>query len=154
MLNYTGRVISPSGLEALPGTSPQKEELKGVRSDNPRPSSFRALAKRRFRALPPLMSTFSEKHLLDGCVEDKGEMPYVGDVRPLVSPTEGDGYLRPWAITRVGGVVFRSDGEHPPCGELPFSSTFGGGKAPQRWWQPPCHGPGRHCCYPQVVGSL
>ena len=58
-------------------------------------------------------------------------MPYVGDVRPLVSPTEGDGYLRPWAITRVGGVVFHSDGEHPPCGELSFSSAFGGDEAPE-----------------------
>ena len=58
-------------------------------------------------------------------------MPYLGDVRPLVSPTKGDGYLGPWAITGVGGVVFHSDGEHPPCGELPFSSAFGGGEAPE-----------------------
>ena len=58
-------------------------------------------------------------------------MPYVGDVRPLVGPTEGDGYLKPWAITGVGRVVFCSDVEHPPCGELPFSSAFGGGEAPE-----------------------
>ena len=58
-------------------------------------------------------------------------MPCVGDVRPLVSPVEGDGYLGPWAITGVGGGVFRSDGEHLSCGELPFSSAFGGGEAPK-----------------------
>ena len=58
-------------------------------------------------------------------------MPYVGDVRPLVSPPKGDGYLGPWAITGVGSGFFRSDEEHPPCGELPFSSAFGGGEAPK-----------------------
>ena len=34
-------------------------------------------------------------------------------------------------IARVGGSVFRSDGEHPPGGELPFSSALGGGEAPE-----------------------
>ena len=58
-------------------------------------------------------------------------MPCVGDVRPLVGPAEGDGDLRLWAITRVGGGVFYSDGKHPLCGELPFSSAFGGSKAPE-----------------------
>ena len=58
-------------------------------------------------------------------------MPYVGKVRPLVGPTEGDGDLRPWVIARVGGGVFRNDGEHPPCGELPFSSALNGGEAPK-----------------------
>ena len=58
-------------------------------------------------------------------------MPYVGDVRPLVGSTEGDGDLGPWAIAGVGGGVFCSDGEHPPCGELPFHSAFGGGEAPK-----------------------
>ena len=46
---------------------------------------------------------FSEKHFLDGCVEDEGEMPCVGDVCPLVGPAEGDGDLGPWAVARVGG---------------------------------------------------
>ena len=111
-------------MEALLGTTPQKEESEGVRSDNPRPSSFRASAKRRFSALPPSTSTFLKKHLLDDCVEDEGKIPYVRDVRPLVGPTECDGYLGPWAITGFGGGIFRSDGEHPPCGELPFSSAL------------------------------
>ena len=53
------------------------------------------------------------------------------DVQPLVGPAEGDWDLRPWAPAGVGGGVFRSDGEHPPCGELPFSSAFRGGKAPK-----------------------
>ena len=34
-------------------------------------------------------------------------------------------------ITIVSDGIFRSDGEHPPCGELPFSSAFGGGEAPK-----------------------
>ena len=29
--NCTGRVISPSGLDALPGTTPQKEESEGAK---------------------------------------------------------------------------------------------------------------------------
>ena len=63
-----------SSLDALPGTTP-KEESEGVRSVIPRPNSFRALAKRRFRALPPSTSTFSKKHFLDGCIEDEGKRP-------------------------------------------------------------------------------
>ena len=124
-------MISPSGLEALPGTTPQKEESEGVRSDNPRPSSFRAPVKRRFRALPPSTSTFLKKHLLDGCIEDEGEMPYVGDIHPLVGPTEGDGDLRPWVIDGVSGGVFHSNREHPPCCELSLSSALSGGEAPK-----------------------
>ena len=58
-------------------------------------------------------------------------MPCVGDVRPLVGPAEGDGYLEPRAITGVGGGVFCSDGEHPSCGKLPFSSALSGGEAPE-----------------------
>ena len=58
-------------------------------------------------------------------------MPCVGNVRPLVSPVDGDGDIRPWAIAGVSGGVFRSDDEHPSSGELPFSSTLGGGKAPE-----------------------
>ena len=58
-------------------------------------------------------------------------MPYVENIHPLVGPAEGDGDLGPWAIARVGGGVFRSDGEHPLCGELPFSSTLGRGEAPE-----------------------
>ena len=118
-------------MDALLGTTPQKEESKGVSSIIPRPNSFRAPTKRRFRALPPSTSTFLKKHFLDGCVEDEGEMPYVGDVRPLVGPAEGDGDLRPWAIARVGGDVFHSDDEHPPGGELLFSSALGGCEAPE-----------------------
>ena len=68
---------------------------------------------------------------MDGGVEDEGETPYVGDVRPLVGPAEGDGDLGPWAIAGVSGGVFRSDGEHPPSGELSFSSALGGGEAPK-----------------------
>ena len=40
---------------------------------------------------------------MDSRVEDEGKTPYVGYVRPLVSPAEGDGELRPWAIAEVGG---------------------------------------------------
>ena len=68
---------------------------------------------------------------MDGCVEDKGETPCVGDVHPLVGPAKGDWDLVPWAIARVDGGVFRSDSEHPTGGELPFSSTFDGGEAPK-----------------------
>ena len=74
---------------------------------------------------------FSEEHLLDGCIEDEGETPCVRNVGPLVSPTEGDRDLRPREIARVGGGVFRIDGEHMTGGELPFSSTIGGGEAPK-----------------------
>ena len=31
-------------------------------------------------------------------------MPYVGKVRPLVGPTEGDGDLRPWTIARLAAA--------------------------------------------------
>ena len=58
-------------------------------------------------------------------------MPCVRDVCPLVGPTEGDGDLRPGAIARVGGSVFRIDGEHPAGGELPISSALGSGEAPE-----------------------
>ena len=58
-------------------------------------------------------------------------MPYVGYVHPLVGPTKSDADFRPWAIARVDGGVFHSDSEHSAGGELPFSSTFGGGKAPE-----------------------
>ena len=58
-------------------------------------------------------------------------MPCVGYVCALVGPAEGDGDLGPWVIAGVGSDVLRSDGEHPPCGELPFSSTLGGGEAPE-----------------------
>ena len=58
-------------------------------------------------------------------------MPCGGNIRPLVGPAEGDGDLGPWAIAGVGGGIFRSDGEHPPCGELSFSSALGGGEAPK-----------------------
>ena len=102
-----------------------------MRSPILRPSSFRASAKRRFRALPPSTSTFLKKQFLDGCVEDEGETPCVRDVRPLIGPAEGDGDLRPGAIAGVGDSVFRVDGEHPAGGELPFSSALGGGEAPE-----------------------
>ena len=49
----------------------------------------------------------------------------------MVGSAEGDGDLRPGVIAGVCGGVFRSDGEHPPCGELSFSSTFSGGEAPK-----------------------
>ena len=94
-----------------------------------RPNSFRALVKRGFRALPPSTSTFPKKHFLDGCVEDEGEMPYVGDVHPLVGPAEGDGDIEPGAIARVGDGVFRVDGEHPTGGELLISSALSRGEA-------------------------
>ena len=102
-----------------------------MRSPIPRPSSFRASAKRRFRALPPSTSTFLKKQFLDGCVEDEGETPCIRDVRPLIGPAEGDGDLRLGAIARVGDDVFRIDGEHPPGGELPFSSALSGSETPE-----------------------
>ena len=46
-------------------------------------------------------------------------MPYVRDVHPLVSPTKGDGDLRPGAVAGVGDGVFYVDGEHPMGGEPP-----------------------------------
>ena len=58
-------------------------------------------------------------------------MPCVGNIRPLVGPAKGDGDLRPWTIAGVGGGVFHSDREHPPCDELPFSSALSGGEAPE-----------------------
>ena len=58
-------------------------------------------------------------------------MPCVGNIRPLVDPAESDGDLRPWAIARVSGGIFRSNGEHPSCCELPLSSTLSGGEAPE-----------------------
>ena len=56
-------------------------------------------------------------------------MPCVWNVCPLVGPAKGDGDIRPWAIAGVGGGVFRSDDEHPPSGELSFSSALSGGEA-------------------------
>ena len=53
------------------------------------------------------------------------------DVHPLIGLAEGDGDLEPRAIAEVSCGVFRSEGEHPPGGELPFSSAFGGGEAPE-----------------------
>ena len=50
---------------------------------------------------------------MDGCVEDEGETPCVGNIRPLVGPAEGDGDLGLGAIARVGDGIFRVDGEHP-----------------------------------------
>ena len=117
--NCTGRVICPSGLDAPPGTTPQKES-EGVRSSIPRPNSFRALAKRRFRALLPSTS-----------IKNEGETPYVRDVCPLVSPVEGDGDLRPGVITGVGDGVICIDGEHLVGSELPVSSTLSSGEAPK-----------------------
>ena len=51
-------------------------------------------------------------------------MPYVRDVRLLVSPAEGDGDHRPGAIAGVGDSVFCVDGEHPAGGEFLISSIF------------------------------
>ena len=53
-----GVTISPSGLDALLGTTPQKEESKGVRSVTARPNYLRAPVKSRFKALPPSTRTF------------------------------------------------------------------------------------------------
>ena len=75
MPNCTGRVISPSSLDALPSTTPQKEESEGVRSSIPRPNSFRALAKRRFRALPPSTSTFLKSTFLIVASRTRGKHP-------------------------------------------------------------------------------
>ena len=72
---------------------------------------------------------FSEEHLLDGCIEDEGETPCVGNVRPLVGLTKCDGNLGPWAVAGVSSGIFYGDGEHPLCGQLPFSSALGGGEA-------------------------
>ena len=58
-------------------------------------------------------------------------MPCVGNILPLVGPAKGDGDLGPWVIIGVGGGVFCSDGEHPPCGELLLSSALSGGEAPK-----------------------
>ena len=58
-------------------------------------------------------------------------MPYVGNIRPLVSPAEGDGDIRPRAIAGVGGGIFCIDDEHLAGGELPFSSTLSGGEDPK-----------------------
>ena len=68
---------------------------------------------------------------MDGCIEDEGETPCVGDVCPLVGPTKGDGDLGPGAIAGVGDDVFRINGEHPAGGELLISSALGGGEAPE-----------------------
>ena len=81
-------------------------------------------------------------------------MPYVGDVHPLVGPTEGDGDLRPRAIARVGDSVLCVNGEHPTGGEFSIASALGGGEAPKD--------SGDHfvmilegvICCPQVVGGL
>ena len=58
-------------------------------------------------------------------------MPCVRDVRPLVSPIEGDGDLRPRAIARVGDSVFCVDGEHPAGDEFSIYSALDGGEAPE-----------------------
>ena len=73
-----------------------------MRSDIMRPNSLRAPAKSRFKALPPSTRTLLKSTFLDGCVEDKGETPYVGFVYPLVVPAKGDGDLGPWAIAGIG----------------------------------------------------
>ena len=83
------------------------------------------------QSAPTVNEYFSKKYFLDSCIKDEGETPYVGDVYPLVGPIEGDGDLGPWAIAGVGDGVFRSDGEPPSGGELPFSSTLSGGEAPE-----------------------
>ena len=56
-------------------------------------------------------------------------MPYVGDVHPLVGPTEGDGDLRPGVIAGVDDSVFCVDGEHPAGSELSISFALDGGEA-------------------------
>ena len=58
-------------------------------------------------------------------------MPYVRDVHPLIGPTESDGDLGLGAIARVGGGIFRVDGEHPTGGELSIPSALGGSEAPE-----------------------
>ena len=58
-------------------------------------------------------------------------MPYVRDVRPLVTPAEGDGDLRPRTIAGVGDGVFYVDDEHPAGGKLPISSALGGSEVPE-----------------------
>ena len=58
-------------------------------------------------------------------------MPYVGDIRPLVGPAEGDGDLRLGAIAGVGDGVFRIDDKHPAGAELLISSALGYGEAPE-----------------------
>ena len=58
-------------------------------------------------------------------------MPYVRDVRPLVSPAEGDGDLRPGLIARVSNSVFYIDGERPTGSEFSISSVLDGGEAPE-----------------------
>ena len=58
-------------------------------------------------------------------------MPYVRDVRPLVTPAEGDGDLRPRTIAGVSDSVFCVDGEHPVGGEFTISSVLDGGDAPK-----------------------
>ena len=63
--------------------------------------------------------------------QERGETPYIGDVCPLISPTEGDGDLELGVIAGGGDGVFCVDGEHPVGGELPISSTLGSGEAPE-----------------------
>ena len=66
---------------------------------------------------------------MDGHVEDEGETPCVGNIRPLVGPAKGDGDLGPRAIARVGDGIFRVDGEHTAGDEFPISSALGGAEA-------------------------
>ena len=68
---------------------------------------------------------------MDDYVEDEGEMPYVGNIRPLVGPAKGDGDLGPGAIARVGDGIFNVDGEHPAGGELSISSTLEAARPPK-----------------------
>ena len=78
VLNYTSRVISPSGLDALPGTMPQKEESKGVRSDIARPNSLRAPAKSWSKALPPSIRTFLKSTFWIVASRTRGKRPIYG----------------------------------------------------------------------------
>ena len=102
-----------------------------MRSPIPIPSSFRALAKRRFRALPPSMSTFLKSTFWTVVSRMRGDTPCVRDAHPLVGPAKGDGGLELGAIARVGDGVFHVDGEHPASGELLILSVLGGGEAPE-----------------------
>ena len=74
-----------------------------MRSDKPRPSSFRDPGEEEIQSVATINEHFYEEHLLYGCVEDEGKTPCVGNIRPLVGPAEGDGDLGPWAIAGVGG---------------------------------------------------
>ena len=58
-------------------------------------------------------------------------MPYVRVVRTLVSPTKGDGDLRPGAIAGVGDSVVCVDCEHPMGGDFSISSALDSDEAPE-----------------------